>query len=147
MRRGWILGFLFTVPFLLSLLRWFWVISGDPCLGLLGLCLKSRMIGKVTSAKSDRYHNWEDGTWKKAIQRQRKTSELRPYRVMALGEIFLGEGHLASSTGYAGSLQLHPLLRVVPEQPSKRGPGTQRVLGNGVTGWVRNIRERPRNSL
>lgn len=69
-------------------------------MGLLGLCLKSRMIGKATSAKSD--------TTIRRMGHERKRSRDKgkplggaPIKVMALGEIFLGEGHLASSTGYA----------------------------------------------
>lgn len=69
-------------------------------MGLLGLCLKSRMIGKVTSAKSD--------TTIRRMGHERKRSRDKgkplggaPIKVTALGEIFLGEGHLASSTGYA----------------------------------------------
>lgn len=45
----------------------------------------------------------------------------------------LEKGIWLPALGMQRGLQLHPLLRVVPKQPSKRGPGAWRVLGNGVS--------------
>lgn len=53
--------------------------------------------------------------------------------VMALGGIFLGEEHLASSTGYAGRPAAASPSACSTRAAFQRGPGTRPVLGNGVS--------------
>lgn len=90
-------------------------------MGLLGLCLKSRMIGKVTNAKIPQLGGW--GMKESDPETKENLWVAHLSKSWPLGGSSLEKSIWLPALGMQGGLQLHPLLRVVPEQPSKGDQG------------------------